>query len=352
MSNVFDMTKKELQAFLVAQGMKKFRADQIFHYIYKQNIFSWNDMVLLPKTDREQLKEVLPIYFPEVVSRLDAPDGQTVKLLLQLADGETVETVLMKHDYGNSICVSSQVGCAVNCAFCASAKNGFVRNLSAGEMVAQLLAFRKYVTPDLHSIVIMGTGEPLLNYDNVIRFMKLIHEKDTLYLGYRNMALSTSGIVPKMYDLAKESMPITLAVSLHAPNDALRRRIMPIAEKYPLDEVLKAARHYFDVTGRKVTFEYILIKGLTCTNACAKELARLLGGQNILVNAIPINDNYDVGLYRPDEKTMNEIRHVFAASRRFRHAAAGNGQPDTGRLRPAAHKTRKNLTGDGEYDMN
>lgn len=213
----------------------------------------------------------------------------------------------MKHDYGNSICVSSQVGCAVNCAFCASAKNGFVRNLSAGEMVAQLLAFRKYVTPDLHSIVIMGTGEPLLNYDNVIRFMKLIHEKDTLYLGYRNMALSTSGIVPKMYDLAKEGMPITLAVSLHAPNDALRRRIMPIAEKYPLDEVLKAAHHYFDVTGRKVTFEYILIKGLTCTNACAKELARLLGGQNILVNAIPINDNYDVGLYRPDEKTMNEF---------------------------------------------
>lgn len=307
MSNVFDMTKKELQAFLVAQGMKKFRADQIFHYIYKQNIFSWNDMVLLPKKDREQLKEVLPMYFPEVVSRLDAPDGQTVKLLLQLADGETVETVLMKHDYGNSICVSSQVGCAVNCAFCASAKNGFVRNLSAGEMVAQLLAFRKYVTPDLHSIVIMGTGEPLLNYDNVIRFMKLIHEKDTLYLGYRNMALSTSGIVPKMYDLAKEGMPITLAVSLHTPNDALRRRIMPIAEKYPLDEVLKAARHYFDVTGRKVTFEYILIKGLTCTNACAKELARLLGGQNILVNAIPINDNYDVGLYRPDEKTMNEF---------------------------------------------
>ena len=153
----------------------------------------------------------------------------------------------------------------------------------------------------------MGTGEPLLNYDNVIRFMKLIHDKDTLYLGYRNMTLSTSGIVPKMYDLAKEGMPITLAVSLHAPNDALRRRIMPIAEKYPLEAVLQAARHYFDVTGRKVTFEYILIKGLTCTNACAKELARLLGGQNILVNAIPINDNYDAGLYRPDEKTMNEF---------------------------------------------
>ena len=177
--NLFSMTKKELQDFLVAQGMKKFRADQIFHYIYKQSVFSWDDMVLLPQKDRDILKEVLPISMPEVVSRLDAPDGRTVKLLLRLEDGQTVETVLMMHDYGNSICVSSQVGCAVNCAFCASAKNGFVRNLSAGEMVTQLLAFRQHVTTDLHSIVIMGTGEPLLNYDNVIRFMKLIHEKDT-----------------------------------------------------------------------------------------------------------------------------------------------------------------------------
>lgn len=201
--NLFSMTKKELQDFLVAQGMKKFRADQIFHYIYKQSVFSWDDMVLLPQKDRDILKEVLPISMPEVVSRLDAPDGRTVKLLLRLEDGQTVETVLMMHDYGNSICVSSQVGCAVNCAFCASAKNGFVRNLSAGEMVTQLLAFRQHVTTDLHSIVIMGTGEPLLNYDNVIAFMKLIHEKDTFYLGYRNMTLSTSGIVPKMYQLAK-----------------------------------------------------------------------------------------------------------------------------------------------------
>ena len=264
-------------------------------------------MVLLPKKDRQLLKDVLPIHFPEIVSRLDAPDGQTVKLLLQLADGETVETVLMMHDYGNSICVSSQVGCAVNCAFCASAKNGLSATCRpvkwSPSSWLSVNTSRRNCTPSSS----WGRGEPLLNYDNVIRFMKLIHDKDTLYLGYRNMTLSTSGIVPKMYDLAKEGMPITLAVSLHAPNDALRRRIMPIAEKYPLEAVLQAARHYFDVTGRKVTFEYILIKGLTCTNACAKELARLLGGQNILVNAIPINDNYDVGLYRPDEKTMNEF---------------------------------------------
>lgn len=301
MMDIFSMTKADLQAFLVARGMKKFRADQIFHYLYKEYVTTWDDMVLLPKKDRAVLAAELPIYVPSVVSTLEAPDGRTVKLLLALADGQTVETVLMCHDYGNSICVSSQVGCAVNCAFCASAKNGFIRNLTAGEMVAQLYAFAKYVTPSLHSIVIMGTGEPLLNYDNVVAFMKLIHEKDTFFLGYRNMTLSTSGIVPKMYDLAREGLPITLAVSLHAPNDALRTTIMPIAKTYAMADILRAAQHYFDVTGRQITFEYILIRDVNCTLGCAKELADLMAGKNVLINAIPINDNYDVGLHRPSD---------------------------------------------------
>lgn len=304
MNDIFNLTKKELQTFLVKHGMKKFRADQIFHYIYKENIFSWNDMVLLPKADRAALEALLPIFFPKVVSKLETPDGQTVKLLLSLHDGNTVETVLMKHDYGNSICLSSQVGCAVNCAFCASAKNGFIRNLSAGEMIVQLLAFKKYVTPDLHSIVLMGTGEPLLNYNNVIRFLHMVHEKDTFYLGYRNITVSTSGIVPKMYALADENLPITLAISLHAPTDGMRRHIMPITNKYPIAEVLKAADNYFAKTGRKITFEYILIKNLNCNISCARQLVQLLGHKNILINAIPINDNYDVGLYRPSLPDM------------------------------------------------
>lgn len=305
MVDIFEMTKAELQEFLVANGMKKFRADQIFHYIYQQGITSWDDMVLLPKADRTKLNEVLPIYFPAIDAKQESPDGQTVKLLLRLHDGQTVETVLMMHDYGNSICVSTQVGCAVNCAFCASAKNGFVRDLTAGEMVAQLLAFRKNVTPELHSIVIMGTGEPLLNYQNVIRFMQLIHQEDTFYLGYRNMALSTAGIVPAMYDLANEKMPITLAISLHAPNDELRRRIMPIAERYALRDVLKAGENYFNITGRKVTFEYILIKDVNCTLDCARQLVQIFAGKNILINAIPMNDNYDVGLYRPSSAEID-----------------------------------------------
>ena len=302
MNDIFAMNRPALQDFLFSQGMKKFRADQILHYIYKEHVYDWDDMLLLPKSDRTLLKKELPLYVPAVVAKQISGDGNTVKLLLELIDGQTVETVLMKHDYGNSVCLSSQVGCAVNCAFCASAKNGFIRNLTVGEMVSQLLAFRKYVTADLHSIVLMGTGEPLLNYDNVLAFMRLIHEKETLYLGYRNMTLSTSGIVPAMDRFSSEGLPVNLAVSLHAPNDRIRRRIMPVAGTYALKDILAAADRCFKATGRRVTFEYILIRDVTCTPDCATQLVRLLAGKNILVNAIPVNDNYDVGLHRPEKK--------------------------------------------------
>ena len=311
MLDILSLNQDELRSFLETKGVKPFRASQIFHYIYKENCWHWQDMQLLPKKDREVLLKEAELNIPEVVSRLDSPDGDTVKLLLKLADGNTVETVLMHHPYGNSICLSTQVGCAVNCAFCASAKNGFVRNLTTGEMVSQLLAFRKYVTPELHSIVLMGTGEPLLNYDNVLHFLRLIHEKETFYLGYRNMTLSTSGIVPRMYDLAAENLPITLAVSLHAPTDTIRRRIMPIAEHYSLKDILAAADNYFQATGRKVTYEYILIRDVNCTKECAEQLIRLFKGKNILINAIPINDNYDVGLYRPGRREIQTFTNLL-----------------------------------------
>jgi 23S rRNA (adenine2503-C2)-methyltransferase len=305
MAQIFDMTKAELESFLQDRGLKKFRASQIFHYIYNQGITQWEDMVLLPKSDRALLEKELPIYFPEILSQLESKDGKTVKLLLKLADGQSVETVLMSHDYGNSICISSQVGCAVNCAFCASAKNGFVRDLTAGEMMLQLLAFKKYITPELHSIVIMGTGEPLLNFDQVVRFLQMVHAKDTFYMGYRNITLSTSGIVPRMYELASLGFPITLAVSLHAPTDEIRRTIMPIADTYSINDIVAAADHYFETTGRKVTYEYILIKNKNCSESCAKQLTELLHGKNILINLIPINDNYDVGLHRPSSAEIN-----------------------------------------------
>lgn len=311
MLSLLDFTLPELQQFLEAHSIKKFRAKQIFHYVYKQDITVWEDMVQLPKQDRQKLQNLLEIYIPPIVSRLDSANGETVKLLVQLADGQTVETVLMRHNYGNSICLSSQVGCAVNCLFCASAKNGFVRNLTMGEMQAQLLAFRRYVTTDLHSVVLMGTGEPLLNYDNVLRFLRTIHEAYSFYLGYRNMTISTAGIVPQIYKLAQEGIPVNLAVSLHASNHELRRKIMPIADTYAWEDIVRAAFHYFAVTGRKVTFEYILIRDLTCTPACAEELAARMAHKNVLINAIPINDNYDVGLRRPTLREMQAFVKIL-----------------------------------------
>lgn len=310
MIDLLSLTLAELQQVLASYGMPAFRAKQIFHYVYQQFVFQWDQMTLLPKKDRIVLQEKLRIFIPPVLSTLASEDGTTIKLLLSLQDGHTVETVLMRHDYGNAICLSTQVGCAVNCSFCASAKNGFIRNLTVGEMTAQLLVFRAYVTPELHSIVLMGTGEPLLNYDAVLAFLRHIHEKETFYLGYRNMTLSTSGIVPKMYDLAKENIPLNLAISLHAPNDVLRRTIMPIADVYPLEDILKAADYYFSETHRKVTFEYILIRDVNCTTACATELIRLFARKNVLINAIPINDNYDVGLYRPTTKMMQRFVRI------------------------------------------
>ena len=336
MNDIFAMNRADLQAFLVERGIKKFRADQTLHYIYKQHVFSWHEMTLLPQGDRETLAGELPICFPVLADIQKAPDDNTVKLLLEFYDGQTVETVLMKHAYGNSVCLSSQVGCAVNCAFCASAKNGFIRNLTVGEMVLQLLAFRKYVTAGLHSVVLMGTGEPLLNYDNVLSFLRLIHEKDTFYLGYRNMTLSTSGIVPAMERLATEGLPLNLAVSLHAPNDNLRRSIMPVADTYTLKNILTACDRYFDRTGRKVTFEYILIKDLNCTFACADELRHLLGGRNILVNAIPVNDNYDVGLCRPSQKEIRRFTGYLkehGINITLRREMGGNIQAACGQLR-------------------
>lgn len=310
MIDLLSLTLAELQQVLASYGMPAFRAKQIFHYVYQQFVFQWDQMTLLPKKDRIVLQEKLSIFIPSVLSTLASDDGTTIKLLLSLQDGHTVETVLMRHDYGNAICLSTQVGCAVNCSFCASAKNGFIRNLTVGEMTAQLLVFRAYVTPELHSIVLMGTGEPLLNYDAVLAFLRHIHEKETFYLGYRNMTISTSGIVPKMYNLAKENIPLNLAISLHAPNDVLRRTIMPIADVYPLKDILKAADHYFSETHRKVTFEYILIRDVNCTAACATELVRLFARKNVLINAIPINDNYDVGLYRPTAKMMQRFVRI------------------------------------------
>lgn len=305
MADIFSMTKAELQAFLVERGMKKFRADQIFHYIYQEYKFSWDDMVLLPKKDRAILQEELPIYVPTIVSRLDAPDGTTVKLLLAMADGQTVETVLMMHDYGNSICVSSQVGCAVNCSFCASAKKRLYPQFDdrRNGFSALSLCEVRHAEPPFYRHY--GHRRTVLKLRQCLVFLAAHSRKRYVLLRISEYVCIYIWYCAENVCLSRRRNPYTLAVSLHAPNDTLRQQIMPIAAHYPLQEIIAAADHYFDVTGRQVTYEYILIKDLTCTLDCAKELTALMGRRNILINAIPINDNYDVGLHRPAEADIN-----------------------------------------------
>ena len=245
MINIWAKTLPELEDILVQGGFQKFRAKQLRDYLYKRFVFDFSEMKQLPANLREWLSANAVIDKPEIVKEQKSDDKDTTKLLLRLDDGSFIETVCMHHVYGNSICVSTQVGCAMGCVFCASTQKGLERNLTAGEMLAQMFAFREVFDAPIHSLVLMGSGEPLQNYEEVLRFMRLCHDPELLNISYRNMTLSTCGIVPRIYRLADEGLPVTLAISLHAPNDEIRNRILPSSRAFPIEDVIKAARYYF-----------------------------------------------------------------------------------------------------------
>lgn len=303
MLNIFGMDLSELTSVLKPYNLPNYRAKQIAEWLYKKKAATFDDMTNLPLELRQKLGADFCIIRPRIKDRLNSADSNTIKYLLEFADGTAVETVLMQHSYGNSVCVSTQAGCAMGCAFCASTLHGRARNLTAGEILSQVIIFNDLLREEqntaVDTIVIMGSGEPLENYDNVLKFIRLVHEPYTLNLGYRNITLSTSGIVPNMLRLAAEDIPISLAVSLHAPNNDLRSKIMPINRKYPLSDVVKAAKNYADQTGRRITYEYILIADLNDSEQEAAELAKLLKGQLASVNLIPINPVIERNLLRP-----------------------------------------------------
>lgn len=254
---------------------------------------------------RTQLQEYFIIDSGKIAVQKDSEDKKTSKMLVEFADGSAVETVLMRQSYGNSICISSQAGCSMGCSFCASTLHGLKRNLTAGEMLAQAMKSQEIVNKDgqrINNIVIMGSGEPLLNYDNVLGFIRLVHEKYCMDIGYRNITVSTSGIIPMMEKLAAEDLPITLSVSLHAPEDELRSRLMPINKKYPLADVIKAADNYAKVTKRRITYEYVLIDGINDNLLQAEQLAKLLAHKLANVNLIPINPVQERNFRRPSQK--------------------------------------------------
>ena len=323
--NIFGWTKEQLAEALKDYDIPRFRADQIVRWMYQRGAASFDVMDNLSKGLRAQLAELFSIDRPKVVSRLHSADGATIKLLYEFADGQTAETVLMRHPYGNSVCVSTQVGCRMGCAFCASTLHGLQRNLTAGEIAAQVIGIADFLRQEgarVDTIVVMGSGEPLENYDNVIAALRLLHEDYTIGLSYRGVTLSTSGIVPGIERLAEEGIPISLSISLHAPTEELRSQIMPVNRKYPLADVLHAARMYAERTKRRITYEYILIRDLNDGVREAEQLAKLLRGQLASVNLIPINPVVERNLYRPDKAVIRrfqkilEERHITATLRR------------------------------------
>ena len=323
--NIFGWTKEQLAEALKDYDIPRFRADQIVRWMYQRGAASFDVMDNLSKGLRAQLAELFSIDRPKVVSRLHSADGATIKLLYEFADGQTAETVLMRHPYGNSVCVSTQAGCRMGCAFCASTLHGLQRNLTAGEIAAQVIGIADFLRTEgarVDTIVVMGSGEPLENYDNVIAALRLLHEDYTIGLSYRGVTLSTSGIVPGIERLTEEGIPISLSISLHAPTEELRSQIMPVNRKYPLADVLRAARMYAERTKRRITYEYILIRDLNDGVREAEQLPKLLRGQLASVNLIPINPVAERNLYRPDKAAIRrfqkilEERHITATLRR------------------------------------
>ncbi len=308
--NLMDLLPEELKELLEGMGQQKYRATQVFQWINK-GVTDIDQMTNLSKALREELKSVAYLGKLKTVRKLVSKIDGTVKYLFQLPDGNVIECVLMEYRHGLSVCISSQVGCKMGCRFCASAGAGFVRNLTPGEMLDQVISAGTDAGRRIGNIVIMGIGEPLDNYDNVLKFLRLVNHPQGLNIGYRHITVSTCGLVPAILRLAKENIPITLSVSLHAPNDSIRERLMPISRKYSIDKILEACKIYTVEIKRRVTFEYAVISGVNDSMDNAWELAGKLKGMLCHVNLIPVNHIEDGEFTRSDRQTMERFKAVL-----------------------------------------
>ena len=286
--NLKSLTQPELADILKQLGQPAFRAGQVFTWLHK-GVRSYDEMTNLPKALRQTLAEHYPLFVPKVVRKQESQKDGTIKYLWQLSDGNCVETVLMRYRYGNTVCISTEVGCRMGCAFCASTIGGLVRRLEPAEMLDEVLFTQIDSGLPISHIVLMGIGEPLDNFDNVMRFLELVNHPDGMNISMRHISLSTCGLVPKIDELAARKLQISLAISLHGPNNELRSKVMPVNKAYPIEELLAACRRYYDATGRRIHFEYAMIDGVNDTPECAKELLGRLKGLGAHVNLIPLN---------------------------------------------------------------
>ena len=314
--DLLSMLPEELEAFVLSLGESKYRADQLFRWMCKGADIE--EMANLPKAFREKLLSAASYSLPKVEQKLVSRIDGTVKFLFAMSDGELIESVVMRYEHGTTICVSSQAGCRMGCRFCASTLRGKTRDLLPGEILGQVIVAGREIGERIDGIVLMGIGEPLDNYDNVIRFLRLVGHPKGLNIGYRHISLSTCGLVDRIYDLAKEEFPITLSISLHAPNDEERSAIMPVNRKYGIDKLLTACRDYFETTGRRISFEYTLISGVNDTPEKAEELASVLKkympGMPLHVNLIPVNPVEERGFVKSPRERVAQFQKTLAAA--------------------------------------
>ena len=311
-TQLLGFTPDELGAYFKTMGQPAFRAKQVFSWLHQGVPFE--KMSNLPKALREQLDETCIANPVAVLETIESKLDGTIKLLYRLTDGNVIEGVLMRYKYGNTLCLSTQVGCRMGCAFCASTLDGCARSLTPAEMLGQIVCANGVLAPQeqkVGNIVLMGSGEPLDNYDNVVKFLRILRMEGGLCIGMRSVSLSTCGLVENMRRFAEEDLPVTLSLSLHAPNDEVRKKLMPVARKYSMDDVLAACRYYIEKTGRRVIFEYALVHGVNADPAQAVELAGRLRGMQCHVNLIPLNSVPERGLTGVTEREVDAFKHML-----------------------------------------
>lgn len=309
MRNIFDYTLEELQEYFLSINEKKYKASQVFEWIYKKRIYNIDKMTNIGKELRERIKE--DISFNMISIKKEEHDKLVSKYLFELEDNNYIESVLMEHDYGLSICISSQVGCNMGCKFCESGRCKKIRNLNAYEMVEQIILIEEKIKKRISSVVIMGIGEPFDNYENIMRFINIINHYKALEIGARHITISTCGLVPKIRDFSKEPYQVNLAISLHGSNDKIRDMIMPVNKIYNIRQLIDAIRHYIEVTNRRVTIEYVMLKNINDSEECALELSKLLFGLNVYVNLINYNETNNIEFKKSDNNTLKNFYEIL-----------------------------------------
>ena len=307
--DIKSLYEEELKEKMVSMGEKPFKGKQLYEWLHKKAVGSYSEMTNLSTALREKLEENEPLTRLEVVEVQTSKIDGTQKYLFRLGDGNVIESVWMKYKHGNSVCISSQVGCRMGCRFCASTLGGLTRNLIPSEMLDQVYRIAQLTGERVSNVVVMGTGEPMDNYDNLIRFIRILSDEKGQNISQRNLTVSTCGIVPRIRQLADEGLSITLALSLHAPNDEKRRELMPIANKYSLSEILPACAYFFEKTGRRLTFEYSLVGGKNDSEEDARQLAKLIEGLNCHVNLIPVNPIKERDYVQSGKKVIENFKN-------------------------------------------